>query len=106
MYFEALSLCSSLLTALQAAQAQAKGIDAVVINEDADKTTALWKKLKTSASIAYVSLEMALSDSFHKLLKIPDFGPASLPLSCLPTWIYRARGAICRMYCDMSVLNV
>ncbi|KAJ7572575.1 P-loop containing nucleoside triphosphate hydrolase protein, partial [Mycena floridula] len=57
----------------QAAQACAKGLDAIAINKDTEKTTALWKQLRTSAQLVYMSPEMALGDSFSSLWKDPKF---------------------------------
>jgi len=57
----------------QAEQAIAKGIDALVINEDTTKTTGLWKHARTSAAMVYMSPEMALASSFQKLWKDSRF---------------------------------
>jgi superfamily II DNA helicase RecQ len=57
----------------QADQATAKGIEAVVVNEDTTKTTNLWKKVRSTAAMVYMSPEMALSDSFQKLWKDSRF---------------------------------
>ena len=51
----------------------AKGIDALVINEDTTKTTGLWKRARTSATMVYMSPEMALATSFQKLWKESRF---------------------------------
>ncbi|KAJ8089758.1 hypothetical protein PM082_018334 [Marasmius tenuissimus] len=51
----------------QSIQARAKGIDAYAINEDTTKTAHLWAKLRKSASMVYMSPEMAKSPSFQKL---------------------------------------
>ena len=50
-------------------QAAAKGIDAIMINEDTSKTAALWTRARKSAAMVHMSPEMALSTSFHKLWK-------------------------------------
>ncbi|KAJ7598548.1 P-loop containing nucleoside triphosphate hydrolase protein, partial [Mycena floridula] len=57
----------------QAAQACTKGLDAIVINEDTEKTATLWRNLRTSAQLVYMSPEMALGDSFSSLWKDPKF---------------------------------
>jgi len=51
----------------QAEQAAAKGLDAVAINEDTERSRALWARLRISASLVYMSPEMAQSPSFQKL---------------------------------------
>jgi hypothetical protein len=56
-------------------QAVAKGIDAIMINEDTSKTAALWTRARKSAAMVQMSLEMALSTSFHKLWKDAKFLP-------------------------------
>ena len=50
----------------QAEHATEKGIDAVVFNEDTSQTAELWKRARTTASITYMSPEMALSESFQE----------------------------------------
>ncbi|KAF7965431.1 hypothetical protein HWV62_43529 [Athelia sp. TMB] len=57
----------------QVAQARAKGIDAVMINEDNTRTASLWKEAHSSAQLIYISPKMALSDSFTKLWKDSSF---------------------------------
>jgi len=57
----------------QAGQAMAKGIEAIVINEDTDKTADLWKRARRTAAMVYISPEMALSESFYKLWKDSRF---------------------------------
>ena len=57
----------------QARQATAKGINALVINEDTTKTAHLWKDVRTTAAMVYMSPEMALAESFHKLWKDSRF---------------------------------
>ncbi|KAF8816642.1 P-loop containing nucleoside triphosphate hydrolase protein [Phlegmacium glaucopus] len=57
----------------QADQASSKGIQAIVLNEDTTKTTDLWKRLRTTAAMVYMSPEMALSESFYKLWKDSHF---------------------------------
>lgn len=57
----------------QAEQAVEKGIDAIVINEDTTKSTALWKSARTSSAMVYMSPEMVLSESFLKLWKDSRF---------------------------------
>ena len=57
----------------QARQAMAKGIEAIVINEDTDKTADLWKRARRTAAMVYISPEMALSESFYKLWKDSRF---------------------------------
>jgi len=57
----------------QADQAVEKSIDAIVINEDTTKSTALWKSARTSSSMVYMSPEMVLSDSFSKLRRDSQF---------------------------------
>ena len=54
---------------LQADQASAKGIETIVLNEDTTKTTDLWKRVRTTAAMVYMSPEMALSETFHRLWK-------------------------------------
>ena len=61
------------LIVFQAEQAIAKGIDALIINEDTTKTTGLWKHARTSATMVYMSPEMALAPSFQKLWKDSRF---------------------------------
>ena len=61
------------MTVFQAEQAKEKGIDALVINEDTAKTADLWKHARSSASMVYMSPEMALSPSFQKLWKDSRF---------------------------------
>jgi len=60
----------------QAEQAIAKGINAIVINEDTTKSSALWKSARTSAAMVHMSPEMVLSESFLKLWKDSHFVPA------------------------------
>ncbi|KAJ7588809.1 P-loop containing nucleoside triphosphate hydrolase protein, partial [Mycena floridula] len=43
------------------------GIDALVINEDMEKSADLWRQMKSMAQMVYLLPEMALSDSFSKL---------------------------------------
>ena len=62
-----------LFWALQAEQAVTKGIEAIVLNEDTIKTTDLWKCVRTTAAMVYISPEMALSESFYKLWKDSNF---------------------------------
>ncbi|KDQ50840.1 hypothetical protein JAAARDRAFT_707612, partial [Jaapia argillacea MUCL 33604] len=50
----------------QVEQATAKGISVVMINEDDSKTAQLWKTVRQSAQLIYISPEMALSDSFGR----------------------------------------
>ncbi|KII84369.1 hypothetical protein PLICRDRAFT_118086, partial [Plicaturopsis crispa FD-325 SS-3] len=57
----------------QVLQATAKGIKALAINEDTTGAAGLWKDLRTDAQLAYISPEMARSDSFTKLWKDPKF---------------------------------
>jgi len=57
----------------QADQAIEKGIDAIIINEDTTKSSALWKSARTSAAMVYMSPEMVLSESFLKLWKDSHF---------------------------------
>ena len=40
-----------------------------MLNEDTTKTADLWKRLRTTAAMVYMSPEMALSESFQKLWK-------------------------------------
>ena len=54
---------------LQADQASAKGIETIVLNEDTTKMTDLWKRVRTTAAMVYMSPEMALSETFHRLWK-------------------------------------
>ena len=58
---------------LQADQASAKGIETIVLNEDTTKTTDLWKRVRTTAAMVYMSPEMALSETFHRLWKDSHF---------------------------------
>ncbi|KAJ3530616.1 hypothetical protein NMY22_g8497 [Coprinellus aureogranulatus] len=57
----------------QARQASEKGLSAIVINEDTSRTVGLWEAARKTASIIYLSPEMALSDSFAKLWKDDKF---------------------------------
>jgi len=57
----------------QADQATAKGIETVVVNEDTTKTANLWKEVRSTAAMVYMSPEMSLSDSFQKLWKDSRF---------------------------------
>jgi superfamily II DNA helicase RecQ len=52
---------------LQAKAACKKGLIAISVNEDTDKTGELWKTLATEVRLAYISPEMARSPSFRKL---------------------------------------
>ncbi|KAJ6605772.1 hypothetical protein B0H10DRAFT_2228922 [Mycena sp. CBHHK59/15] len=54
------------LEADQVKQATAKGINAILINED-NNGPAVWKSAQYHAQVMYVSPEMALSDQFTKL---------------------------------------
>ena len=47
----------------------AKGIEVIVLNEDTTKTANLWRSVRTTAAMVYMSPEMALSKSFQKLWK-------------------------------------
>ncbi|KAJ7259748.1 P-loop containing nucleoside triphosphate hydrolase protein [Mycena rebaudengoi] len=51
----------------QVEQARAKGINAVLINEDNTKSAAAWKEARTKAQLVYISPEMACSATFNKL---------------------------------------
>jgi superfamily II DNA helicase RecQ len=44
-----------------------------MINEDNTSTVSLWKAVRTSAQLVYISPEMALSNSFSKLWKDANF---------------------------------
>ncbi|KAJ7225307.1 P-loop containing nucleoside triphosphate hydrolase protein, partial [Mycena pura] len=58
----------------QVQQACAKGLDALAINEDTDKTTSTWEHIRTSANLVYMSPEMSRSASFtQKLWKDAKF---------------------------------
>ncbi|TFY63189.1 hypothetical protein EVJ58_g3389 [Rhodofomes roseus] len=57
------------LEADQLREAEAKGLRAVMINEDNSKTKSAWAEARTRAQMIYISPEMALSDSFTKLWK-------------------------------------
>jgi len=75
----------------QAEHATEKGIDAVVINEDTSQTAELWKRARTTASITYMSPEMALSESFQKLWKDSKFRSRLIALvideaHCIEDW--------------------
>ncbi|KAF5347077.1 hypothetical protein D9758_011622 [Tetrapyrgos nigripes] len=50
----------------QVAHTEAKGLDAIVVNEDTDKTPELWERICKTVQIVYCSPKMALSDSFNK----------------------------------------
>ncbi|KAF7327159.1 p-loop containing nucleoside triphosphate hydrolase protein [Mycena kentingensis (nom. inval.)] len=51
----------------QVAQAEEKGLDAVLINEDNTRSAGIWKRARTTAQLIYISPEMASSQSFEKL---------------------------------------
>jgi superfamily II DNA helicase RecQ len=53
--------------ASQVKQATEKGINAILVNEDNTKDTAVWKRAEKSAQLVYISPEMALSDQFGRL---------------------------------------
>ncbi|KZT74241.1 hypothetical protein DAEQUDRAFT_807906 [Daedalea quercina L-15889] len=57
------------LEADQLREAEAKGLRAVMIDEDNSKTKSAWAEAHTRAQMMYISPEMALSDSFTKLWK-------------------------------------
>ena len=62
-----------------------------MINEDTSKTAELWKRVRTMASIAYMSPEMALSESFQKLWKDSKFRNRLIALvvdeaHCIEDW--------------------
>ncbi|KAF6762940.1 hypothetical protein DFP72DRAFT_1140150 [Ephemerocybe angulata] len=57
----------------QAAQATAKGLKAVVLNQDTSKFQDVWKEAEKTAAIVYMSPEMALSPRFLKLWKEVKF---------------------------------
>ncbi|KAH9922989.1 P-loop containing nucleoside triphosphate hydrolase protein [Fomitopsis serialis] len=61
------------LEADQVREAEAKGLRAVMINEDNSKTREAWAEARTKAQMIYISPEMALSDSFTKLWKDGKF---------------------------------
>jgi len=44
-------------------QAQEKGIDAIMINEDTTHMADIWKRARTTAAMAYLSPEMAIQVS-------------------------------------------
>jgi len=54
-------------------QAQEKGIDAIMINEDTTHMADIWKRARTTAAMAYLSPEMAFSPSFQNLWKDTKF---------------------------------
>ncbi|PPR03710.1 hypothetical protein CVT26_006118, partial [Gymnopilus dilepis] len=64
---------TTLLTNAQTPRPTEKGINALVINEDTTKTAHLWKDIRTTAAMVYMSPEMALAESFHKLWKDSRF---------------------------------
>ncbi|KAF7327774.1 hypothetical protein MKEN_00357100 [Mycena kentingensis (nom. inval.)] len=57
----------------QVAQAEEKGLDAVLINEDNTRSTELWKRARTTAQLLYISPEMETSERFEKSWKDSKF---------------------------------
>ncbi|KAH6912970.1 P-loop containing nucleoside triphosphate hydrolase protein [Coprinopsis sp. MPI-PUGE-AT-0042] len=75
----------------QAAQAQAKGLKAVVINSDNSNSKALWADARLRADIIYISPEMALSNGFANLWKDGAFRKRLIALiideaHCVEEW--------------------
>ena len=61
-------------TTYQVQQACTKGLDALAINEDTDKTTSTWEHIRTSANLVYMSPEISCSALFtQKLWKDAKF---------------------------------
>ena len=61
-------------TTYQVQQACTKGLDALAINEDTDKTTSTWEHIRTSANLVYMSPEISRSALFtQKLWKDAKF---------------------------------
>lgn len=49
----------------------AKGIDALVVNEDTTKSVGLWKHARTSVAMVYMSPEMALTQFPKTMERFP-----------------------------------
>ncbi|KAI1781803.1 P-loop containing nucleoside triphosphate hydrolase protein [Ganoderma leucocontextum] len=91
----------------QVKQAAAKGLTAVMINEDNSHEPKVWETARKSAQIIYLSPEMALSDGFAKMWRDAKFRDRLLAVivdeaHCVDEWgVASFRGE----YRDLAVLR-